>query len=167
MPSARCLDARAAATIAAEIVALAGGTTTGVLIDGCHDVSLRTTLTIEDRIARELKRLALRSGKSFKVVVNETLQAGLAAAARKPLKPKRYRVRPASLGAVRAGVDLDKALGLADSLEDEHLVRCMARLPTFRGQGLYPGVNLDDSASLLELMEAGDRVRLRMDYDRS
>lgn len=26
-------------------------------------------------------------------------------------------------------------------------------LPTFRGQGLQPGVNLDDSASLLELME--------------
>src|SRR5687767_13598992 len=32
----------------------------------------------------------------------------------------------------------------------------VAKLPTFRGQGLYPGVNLDDSASLLELME-GDR----------
>ncbi len=30
------------------------------------------------------------------------------------------------------------------------------RLPTFRGKGLRPGVNLDDSAALLELME-GDR----------
>lgn len=30
------------------------------------------------------------------------------------------------------------------------------KLPTFRGQGLYPGVNLDDSAALLELME-GER----------
>jgi hypothetical protein len=28
------------------------------------------------------------------------------------------------------------------------------RLPTFRGQGLRPGVNLDDSAALLELMES-------------
>lgn len=27
------------------------------------------------------------------------------------------------------------------------------KLPTFRGQGLFPGVNLDDSAALLELME--------------
>ena len=27
-------------------------------------------------------------------------------------------------------------------------------LPTFRGQGLRPGVNLDDSAALLELMES-------------
>jgi hypothetical protein len=27
-------------------------------------------------------------------------------------------------------------------------------LPTFRGRGLMPGVDLDDSASLLDLMEA-------------
>lgn len=27
-------------------------------------------------------------------------------------------------------------------------------LPTFRGKGLRPGVNLDDSAALLELMES-------------
>jgi hypothetical protein len=27
-------------------------------------------------------------------------------------------------------------------------------LPTFRGRGLRPGVNLDDSAGLLELMES-------------
>ena len=27
-------------------------------------------------------------------------------------------------------------------------------LPTFRGQGLQPGVNLDDSQSLLDLMES-------------
>jgi hypothetical protein len=29
-------------------------------------------------------------------------------------------------------------------------------LPTFRGRGLRPGVNLDDSAALLELMESSD-----------
>lgn len=85
---------------------------------------MRTTLTIEDRIARELKQVAHRSGKPFKVVVNETLQAGLAAA-QEPRKPKRYRLRAVSLGAVRAGVDLDKALSLADSLEDEQLVNKM------------------------------------------
>jgi hypothetical protein len=28
-------------------------------------------------------------------------------------------------------------------------------LPTFRGEGLQPGVDLDDSASLLDLMERG------------
>lgn len=32
-------------------------------------------------------------------------------------------------------------------------------LPTFRGQGLLPGVDLDDSASLLDLMDARDASR--------
>lgn len=31
--------------------------------------------------------------------------------------------------------------------------RKKVRLPTFRGEGLMPGVDLDDSASLLDLME--------------
>ena len=42
------------------------------------------------------------------------------------------------------------------------------RIPTFRGQGVRPGVNLDDSAALLELMESDrdshrrQRARLRV-----
>jgi hypothetical protein len=85
---------------------------------------MRTTLTIEDRIARDLKQLAHRSGKPFKVVVNETLEAGLAAGQERP-KAKRYRLRAVSLGAVRPGLDLDKALVLADTLEDAELVHKM------------------------------------------
>jgi hypothetical protein len=85
---------------------------------------MRTTLTIEDRIARELKRVAHGSGKSFKVVVNEVLLAGLAANRALPAR-KRYRLRPSSLGGVRAGIDLDKSLALADLLEDEELTRKM------------------------------------------
>lgn len=81
---------------------------------------MRTTLTIEDRIARDLKQIAHRSGKPFKVVVNETLQAGLAVEQDRP-RPKRYRLRPVALGSVRRGLDLDKALALADSLEDAEL----------------------------------------------
>lgn len=81
---------------------------------------MRTTLTIEDRIARDLKEIAHRSGKSFTVVVNETLQAGLATAQSRP-KPQRYRLRAVSLGSVRRGVDLDKALALADTLENEEV----------------------------------------------
>ena len=36
-----------------------------------------------------------------------------------------------------------------------------AALPTFRGNGLLPGVDLDDGAGLLELMESGDDRRRR------
>lgn len=83
---------------------------------------MRTTLTLEERIARDLKQIAQRSGKPFKVVVNETLQAGLAARQERP-KAKRYRLHAVSMGGVRRGLDLDKALALADSLEDEELIR--------------------------------------------
>ena len=31
-----------------------------------------------------------------------------------------------------------------------------APLPTFKGEGLLPGVDLDDTASLLDLMDRGD-----------
>jgi len=81
---------------------------------------MRTTLTIEDHIARDLKQIAHRSRKPFKVVVNETLQAGLAASHERP-KRRRYRLRAVSLGGVRRDIDLDKSLALADSLEDEEL----------------------------------------------
>jgi hypothetical protein len=35
-------------------------------------------------------------------------------------------------------------------------VRERIRLPTYAGRGLQPGVDLDDSAALLDLMERGD-----------
>lgn len=37
--------------------------------------------------------------------------------------------------------------------------RAVAKVPTFRGDGLRPGVDLDDTASLLELMETGPDPR--------
>ena len=77
---------------------------------------MRTTLTIEDSLASELKKRALETGKPFKQVVNETLLAGLQ---QRPVRNSQiYRLKPASLGAPLAGVNLDKALLLADELED-------------------------------------------------
>ena len=83
---------------------------------------MRTTLTLDDDIAAALKEAAYQSGKSFKAAVNETLRAGLAAV-EAPSRRKRYRVVPASLGGVRPGIDLDKALQLSDALEDEGIAR--------------------------------------------
>ena len=81
---------------------------------------MRSTLTLDDDIGDKLKRLAADSGKPFKRVVNETLQAGLRA--RKELRRgKPYRLQPVSLGGPREGVDLGKALGLADDLEDQEI----------------------------------------------
>jgi hypothetical protein len=84
---------------------------------------MRTTLTIDDHIARTLKDLAHRSGKPFKQVVNETLRAGLDTKAARRSKP--YKVKPVSLGGVAPGINLDKALALADAIEDQELVAKM------------------------------------------
>jgi hypothetical protein len=84
---------------------------------------MRTTLTIDDGIAKALKELAHRSNQSFKQVVNETLRAGLSAKTER--RAKRYEVRPASLGAVTPGINLDQALALADAIEDQELAAKM------------------------------------------
>ena len=86
---------------------------------------MRTTLTLDEQIARALRNAAHRTGKPFKQVVNETLRAGLVASDA-PAKPRRYRIRAASLGGVMPGVDLRKALRLADALEDEEIARELA-----------------------------------------
>ena len=82
---------------------------------------MRTTLTIDDRIAKALKTLAHRTGRPFKQVVNETLQLGLAA--RDAPAPRPYRIKPIALGGVLPGVNIDKALRLAGALEDDEIAR--------------------------------------------
>ena len=84
-------------------------------------IYMRTTLTLDDDLAATLKESSRSSGKPFKQVLNETLRAGLQAL-QAPPKAKRYRIRPMSLGGVVPGVDLNKALRLADALEDEAIV---------------------------------------------
>jgi hypothetical protein len=87
----------------------------------CYDVLMRTTLTIDESLFQALKDLAHRSGKSFREVIDETLRAGLTRGSRP--RPARYRLKPASLGGVNPGVDLTKALQLADTLEDLEIAR--------------------------------------------
>ena len=81
---------------------------------------MRTTLTIEDRIDKALKEIARRTDKSYKQVVNETLQRGLEAPV---YSNKKYKLKPSSLGEPNPGYDLTKSLQLSDQLEDEELLR--------------------------------------------
>ena len=83
---------------------------------------MRTTLTIEDDIARRLKEIAYRSGKSFKSVVNDSLRAGISRGKDVPTA-RPYRIRPVSMGQVAGPYNLDKALLLADRIEDEEIAR--------------------------------------------
>ena len=86
---------------------------------------MRTTLTLDEQIAKALKDAAHRTGKPLKHVVNETLRAGLAAG-HASAKARRYRVKPAALGGFIGSVDLHNALRLADTLEDREIARNLA-----------------------------------------
>lgn len=83
---------------------------------------MRTTLTLDDALARRLKLKAAESGRTFKEVVNEALARGLASGEGERLG-RPYRLKPVSLGGVREGVDLTKAVALAAELEDEQHAR--------------------------------------------
>jgi hypothetical protein len=79
---------------------------------------MRTTLTLDDQIAKSLQEKAYQTRQSFKDVVNEALAIGLSVMDR-PSEPVAYRVSPASMGAPRPDINLEKALALAETIDDE------------------------------------------------
>ena len=83
-----------------------------------HDVRMRTTLTLDDDLAKELQETARSSGRSFKQVINETLRNGLATGASPTRRVPRFRVHPKACG-FRPGIDLTKLNQLVDDLEIE------------------------------------------------
>jgi hypothetical protein len=85
---------------------------------------MRTTLTIDDKLAAALKKRAFETGKSFKEVVNDALRAGLATDQSLP-KPKPFKGKSFSMGEPLPGINLDKANQLAGELEDEEIMRKM------------------------------------------
>jgi hypothetical protein len=85
-----------------------------------HDVSVRTTLTLDPDVARLLEEEVHRARKSFKEVVNDAIRRGLAPSARRPAAAP-YRVRPHVTRLV-AGVDPQRFNALVDELEDAALV---------------------------------------------
>jgi hypothetical protein len=77
---------------------------------------MRTTLTLDDALDRELRDLAGQSGASYKDAVNRVLRAGLNAL-RRPAAAKPYRLKARPLGRI-LGIDYDKVGHLADELDD-------------------------------------------------
>ena len=79
---------------------------------------MRTTLTLDTDLWMRLKELAEERSVSFEEILNSTLRAGLAAA---PPAVRPFKVRAKPMG-VRPGIDLNRALRLADDLEAESLM---------------------------------------------
>lgn len=83
---------------------------------------MRTTITLDPDVKEMLTKAAYRSGKPFKVTLNEAIRAGL--------RPRRGKVTAPEwpchdMGSPR--VDLTKALALAEELEDRDRAAKLAR----------------------------------------
>lgn len=82
---------------------------------------MRTTLTLEDRLFRELKALAHETNVPLKQVVDKALREGLRSLRAAP-RPRPYRAKTFHMGRP-TGVNLDKALDLAAASEDAEVAR--------------------------------------------
>ena len=86
---------------------------------------MRTTLTLDDDLARQLQDVARRSGESFEEVVNATLRHGLTRGEKPGSKLSRFEVVPKACG-FRAGIDILRLNQLSDELELEDCQRKLA-----------------------------------------
>ena len=85
-----------------------------------HDVNMRTTLTLDEDLAKRLKELARQGGRSFKEVTNEVIRRGLSAGESQNEGLTAFRVEARACG-LRAGVDPHKLNQMYDDLEIENL----------------------------------------------
>jgi hypothetical protein len=86
---------------------------------------MRTTVRIDDDLLRSLKERAHREGVSLTKLINSVLRCGLTAAGQKNRRVRPYREKTFHMGPPK--VPLTKALALAASLEDEEILKKLAR----------------------------------------
>lgn len=79
---------------------------------------MRTTLTLDDDVARSIRRIERETHRRMRDVVNDLLRRGLASGARPAARPARFVVHPRP-GALAPGFDVLKLNRLADELESE------------------------------------------------
>jgi hypothetical protein len=79
---------------------------------------MRTTLTLEDDVAKEVNRLRKARGESFKATINAVLRTGIAALSKKPRGGTAavFHTEAASLGTPRLKSldNIDAALSFAE-----------------------------------------------------
>jgi hypothetical protein len=78
---------------------------------------VRTTLTLDEDVARRLEAEVRRSGKPWKAVVNECLRLGLGTRRVGRAKEPRFEIHPRDLGALRPGLSLDNIGDLLEAAE--------------------------------------------------
>ena len=84
------------------------------MLERCH-LDVRTTLTLDDDVAKSLKHEMRRSGtNSLKAAVNHFLRLGLMVSGKQVRKP--FVVRPRPMG-LPAGLSYDSVEDLLEALE--------------------------------------------------
>ena len=76
---------------------------------------MRTTLTLDEDVAKKLRAEAHRSGRSFKETVNEALRRALVAPNKVREAP--FRVMARDLGHLRPGISIDAVTSLLEQVE--------------------------------------------------
>lgn len=76
---------------------------------------MRTTLTLDDDVARKLKAEMRRNGATLKETVNRLLRLGLQTPSGAQRRP--FRVRAHDLGRLRPGLSLDSVSDALEQLE--------------------------------------------------
>lgn len=84
------------------------------MMSDVYSYDVRTTLSLDDDVARLLEKESRRTGASFKEVVNRFLRLGLVAATRPPRKP--FVVTPRRLG-LPARLSYDNVEHLLEAIE--------------------------------------------------
>ena len=82
-----------------------------------YDLHMRTTISLEDRLAEQVKRRAAEEGLSVSAFIARMLDDGLK---RRPARePPRFRLVTVGGSGVRSGVDLDRPREI-EVAEDEN-----------------------------------------------
>ena len=83
---------------------------------GSQHQQVRTTLTLDDDVAAQLKKHMAQRGISLRQLVNDALREGLSLLDRPTVPRKPYRTKPWALGGSRVGSldDVEKALSRVD-----------------------------------------------------
>ena len=84
---------------------------------------MRTTVTLDADTERLLKNAIRERGGSFKAVLNDAIRKGLTSP--RPARARRFVQKTYALG-TNSDFRWDKALAMADAMEDEELVRKMS-----------------------------------------
>jgi hypothetical protein len=87
---------------------------------------MRTTLTLDDDVADQLRERSRATSTSFKEVVNDAIRAGLQANSRPGSPGPAFQVLPRP-GSFRPGIDMRHLNRLSDELETEAFVEHLDR----------------------------------------